>query len=257
MEDYIAEANSDTDVIQDTMVGTEETNLFDDGNSAFTEQGYEGVAQSDGESETSHVDWENESKKWQSLYDKSQTSLTKLEGALETAVEMQQNNQKATVNQQTEQVPQVSEEEFNPWDAYYKPESPSYKMRVSQEQRSVKNAIEGHMSQMNENIALNNTINELKNVHRMPDADIKDFLQFVTQPRENVGLDNLVKLYNDVNGRNKSQNIQNSLEAVKNSRKNPISPGSIQGQDPRMRPKSESDSAWEGVMGANVHGRLP
>jgi hypothetical protein len=168
---------------------------------------------------------------------------------------MQSNN--TAVNQQKEQVPQVSEEEFNPWDAYYKPESPSYKMRVSQEQQSVQSAIEGHMSKMNENIALNNTINELKNVHKMPDEDVKDFLQFVTQPRENVGLDNLVKLWMDVNGKKRQQGVYNSLEAVKQSRKNPVTPGAIQGADPRTRPKSESDTAWEGIMGAAVHGKLP
>tara|TARA_R110002073_G_scaffold154954_1_gene310223 strand:- start:170 stop:943 length:774 start_codon:yes stop_codon:yes gene_type:complete len=257
MEDYIAEANSSEGVIDDVVAGTDETNPFADDNSAFTESGYEGVTQPVSDSETSHVDWEDESKKWQSLYDKSQTSLTKLEDALGTAVEMQQNNQAATVNQQKEQVPQVSEEEFNPWDAYYKPDSPSYQMRTAQENKSVSRAIEGHMSQMNENIALNNTINELKNVHRMPDDDVKEFLQFVTQPKENVGLDNLVKLWQDVNGKKASQGVYDSLEAVRASKKAPPSPGAIQGQDPRTRPKNDSDAAWDGIMGANTHGRLP
>tara|TARA_Y100000593_G_scaffold61976_1_gene114817 strand:- start:60 stop:833 length:774 start_codon:yes stop_codon:yes gene_type:complete len=257
MEDYIAEANTSENVVEDVVTGTEETTPFVEDNSAFTEQGYEDVPQPEMQSETSPVDWENESKKWQSLYDKSQTNLTKLENALETAVEMQQSSQGATVNQQKEQVPPVSEEEFNPWDAYYKPDSPSYQMRVAQENQSVSRAIEGHMSQMNENIALNNTINELKNVHKMPDDDVKEFLEFVTQPKENVGLENLVKLWQDVNGKKASQGVYDSLEAVRASKKAPISPGAMQGQDPRTRPKNEQDSAWDGIMGANIHGRLP
>ena len=110
MEDYIAEANSSEDIVNDVASGTEENNPFVDDNSAFTEQGYEGVAQPEMQSETLQVDWENESKKWQSLYDKSQGNLNKLEDALGTAVEMQQNTQAATVNQQKEQIPQVSEE---------------------------------------------------------------------------------------------------------------------------------------------------
>ena len=257
MEDYLAEANSSEDVIDNVVAGTDETNPFADDNSAFTEDGYEGVPQPVSESETSHVEWEDESKKWQSLYDKSQTSLNKLENALSSAVEMQQNNQGATVNQQKEQIPQVSEEDFNPWDAYYKPDSPSYQMRASQENQSVSRAIEGHMSKMNENIALNNTINELKNVHRMPDDDVKEFLQFVTQPKENVGLDNLVKLWQDVNGKKASQGVLDSLEAVRASKKSPPSPGAMQGQDPRRRQKNDADATWEGIMGANQHGRLP
>ena len=256
MENYTteAEANSNDASVVDAVVGTEENNPFADDNSVQGQE-YNNIPEQSTESTTTHVDWENESKKWQSLYDKSQSSLTKLEGALDTAVQMQNNN--TAVNQQKEQVPQVSEEEFNPWDAYYKPESPSYKMRVSQEQQSVQSAIEGHMSKMNENIALNNTINELKKEHKMHDEDVKDFLQFVTQPRENVGLDNLVKLWSDVNGKKRQQGVYNSLEAVKQSRKNPVTPGAIQGADPRTRPKSESDSAWEGIMGAAVHGKLP
>ena len=252
MENYTteAEANSNDASVVDAVVGTEENNPFADDNSVQGQE-YNDIPEQSTESTTTHVDWESESKKWQSLYDKSQSSLSKLEGALETAVQMQNNN--TAVNQQKEQVPQVSEEEFNPWDAYYKPESPSYKMRVAQEQQSVQSAIEGHMNKMNENIALNNTINELKNVHKMPDEDVKDFLQFVTQPRENVGLDNLVKLWMDVNGKKRQQSVYNSLEAVKQSRKNPVTPGAIQGADPRTRPKSESDTAWEGIMLSLIH----
>ena len=74
MEDYIAEANASEGVIDDVVAGTEETNPFAEDNSAFTEEGYEGVPQPEMQSETSQVDWEIESKKWQSLYDKSQTN---------------------------------------------------------------------------------------------------------------------------------------------------------------------------------------
>ena len=60
MEDYIAEANSNEDVIDNVIAGTEETNPFVDDNSALNEQGYESVAQTEVQSETSQVDWENE-----------------------------------------------------------------------------------------------------------------------------------------------------------------------------------------------------
>ena len=105
MEDYIAEANTSEDVVENVVAGTEEQSPFVDDNSAQFEQGYEDVVQSEEVPETSNVDWQGESKKWQSLYDKSQTHLNKLEGALTQAVEMQQNPQNATVNQQTEQAP--------------------------------------------------------------------------------------------------------------------------------------------------------
>ena len=117
MEDYIAAANTSENVIEDVVAGTEEQSQFVDDNSAQFEQGYEDVVQSEEVPETSNVDWQGESKKWQSLYDKSQDQLNKIEGALTKAVEMQQTPQNATVNQPIEQAPPVSEEEFNPWDA--------------------------------------------------------------------------------------------------------------------------------------------
>lgn len=257
MEDYIAEANSDESVITDALDGTEVENPFADDNSEYAQVGYEDVPEADVQSETSHVNWEDESKKWQSMYDKSQTSLNKLEDALSTAVEMQQSQQNSTVSQQTEAIPQVTEEEFNPWDAYYKPDSPSYKLRVNQQKEMVNGAIEGHLRQMNESIALNNTINELKNVHKMPDEEVKEFLEFVTQPKEQIGLDNLVKLYQDVNGRKGGQQgVYDSLEAVRASKKAPVTAGAIQGQDSRVK-RNPDDQAWKGVLEANNTGRLP
>jgi hypothetical protein len=257
MDDYIAEANTGEDFVEEVVSGTGEADTFVDDNGAQYAEGYENVPQTDFQPETSYVDWEDESKKWQSMYDKSQSNLEKLESALGTAVEMQRMNQNATVNQQRNEAPQVSEEEFNPWDAYYKPDSPSFKMRETRERTAVDSAIRGHLQEMNQSIALNNTVNELKNVHKMEEDEVRGFLEFVTQPKEEVGLNNLVKLYRDVNNSNNERNALDSLEAVRVSKKTPLSPGALQGKDPRTRPKNEEDSAWDGIMGANVHGRLP
>ena len=39
--------------------------------------------------------------------------------------------------QQEDSIPQVSEEEFNPWEAYYKPESASYQKRLRDEKNHI------------------------------------------------------------------------------------------------------------------------
>ena len=62
MEDYIAEANTSEDVVENVVAGTEEQSPFVDDNSAQFEQGYEDVVQSEEVPETSNVDWQGESK---------------------------------------------------------------------------------------------------------------------------------------------------------------------------------------------------
>ena len=209
------------------------------------------------ESETSHIDWQGESKKWQSMYDRSQTRLDKLENAMTNMLETQANTTGTdTVTPNQSERIQISEEEFNPWDAYYKPNSKSFQFRSQQERSMVDDAVQGHLQKMNESITLNNTVNELKSNHKMQDAEVREFLDFVTQPKEAVGLDNLVKLWRDASGQTSNVGPQNSLQAVKAAKGAPRSPGSLAGKQPL--PKKERDVAWEKIMNSGATGsRIP
>ena len=141
-------------------------------------------------------------------------------------------------------------EDFNPWDAYYNPESPSFKFRMNQDvnmmQNVVQNALGEQKRQMTEEITYNNTVNELRNTYKMSDGDINEFMGFVTQPKEQVGLSNLVKLYRDVN---KKGNAPETAEAVKAAQSQPRTAGVLQGGAPSS-PKSEENKMWDGIMNA-------
>ena len=120
----------------------------------------------------------------------------------------------------------------------------------------VDDAVQGHLQKMNESITLNNTVNELKSNHKMQDAEVREFLDFVTQPKEAVGLDNLVKLWRDASGQTSNVGPQNSLQAVKAAKGAPRSPGSLAGKQPL--PKKERDVAWEKIMNSGATGsRIP
>ena len=95
---------------------------------------------------------------------------------------------------------------------------------------------------------LNNTVNTLRNNYKMSDGDIKEFLQFSTQPKEQVGLGNLVKLWRDVSG--VSQNNTDTLNAVRAAQDTPRSAGVLQGQP--VKNKSDADKLWESVMKQGV-----
>ena len=239
--------------------GTEyDDSLSEDSANQTLFQGFEEeVPEAVVESETSHVDWQGESKKWQSMYDRSQDRLDKLENAMTNMLEKQATSPvNDTVSPNQSERIQISEEEFNPWDAYYKPNSKSYQFRIEQQRSMVDDAVQGHMSKMNESITLNNTVNELKSNHKMEDAEVREFLDFVTQPKEAVGLDNLVKLWRDATGQTSNANAKNSLQAVKAAKGAPRSPGALPGK--QLAPKKDSDVAWEKIMGSGATGsRIP
>ena len=272
MEEQYAEANTVVDEVMEQGAedlyseplsspdsGTEyDDSLSEDSANQTLFQGFEEqVPETVVQSETSHIDWQGESKKWQSMYDRSQTRLDKLENAMTNMLETQAGAPVSdTVSPKKSERNQISEEEFNPRDAYYKPNSKSFQFRSQQERSMVDDAVQGHLQKMNESITLNNTVNELKNNHRMEDAEIREFLEFVTQPKEAVGLNNLVKLWRDASGQTSNVSAKNSLQAVKAAKGAPRSPGALPGKQPIR--KKEADLAWEKIMGSGATGsRIP
>ena len=207
-------------------------------------------------------EWEIEARKFQSMYDRTQAENDKLKrleplgDLLESRPDLVDVLQKNLNGQPQQQQPQqqaqqgLPAEDFNPWDAYYNPESPSFKFRVNQDVQMMNNVVNNALGeqkrQMTEEITYNNTVNELRNTYKMSDGDINEFMGFVTQPKEQVGLSNLVKLYRDVN---KKGNAPETAEAVKAAQNQPRTAGVLQGGAPSS-PKSEENKMWDGIVNA-------
>ena len=202
------------------------------------------------------MDWESEAKKFQSMYDRAYADNGKLKQLeplgqlLESRpdlVDLLQSNINGQPAKQAESKPALPEEDFNPWEAYYKPGSQSYEFRKQQEleltNQVVGQALQRQEQQMSEQMTYNNTVNELSNTYIFSDDDVNNFMQFVTQPKEQVGLPNLVKLYRDVN---KGGVVNDTAQAVNAAKNAPRSPGAIQGAPPQT--KSDADKVWDSVM---------
>ena len=207
-------------------------------------------------------EWEIEARKFQSMYDRTQAENDKLKrleplgDLLESRPDLVDVLQKNLNGQPQQQQPQqqaqqgLPAEDFNPWDAYYNPESPSFKFRVNQDVQMMNNVVNNALGeqkrQMTEEITYNNTVNELRNTYKMSDGDINEFMGFVTQPKEQVGLSNLVKLYRDVN---KRSNAPDTAQAVKAAQNQPRTAGVLQGGAPSS-PKSEENQVWDNIVNA-------
>ena len=207
-------------------------------------------------------EWEIEARKFQSMYDRTQAENDKLKrleplgDLLESRPDLVEVLQKNLNGQPQQQQPQqeaqqgLPAEDFNPWDAYYNPESPSFKFRMNQDVQMMNNVVTNALGeqkrQMTEEITYNNTVNELRNTYKMSDGDINEFMGFVTQPKEQVGLSNLVKLYRDVN---KKGNAPDTAQAVKAAQNQPRTAGVLQGGAPSS-PKSEENQVWDNIVNA-------
>ena len=207
-------------------------------------------------------EWEIEARKFQSMYDRTQAENDKLKRLeplgelLESRPDLVDVLQKNLNGQPQQQTPQqqsqqgLPAEDFNPWDAYYNPESPSFKFRQQQDvgmmNNVVSNALSEQKRQMTEEITYNNTVNELRNTYKMSDNDVQEFMGFVSQPKEQVGLSNLVKLYRDVN---KKGNAPETAEAVRAAQSQPRTAGVLQGGAPSS-PKSEENKVWDNIVKA-------
>ena len=208
-------------------------------------------------------EWEIEARKFQSMYDRTQAENEKLKrleplgDLLESRPDLVDVLQKNINGQpQQQQQPQqeaqqgLPAEDFNPWDAYYNAESPSFKFRMNQDVQMMNNVVNNALGeqkrQMTEEITYNNTVNELRNTYKFSDNDIQEFMGFVTQPKEQVGLSNLVKLYRDVN---KKGNAPETAQAVRAAQNQPRTAGVLQGGSPSS-PKSEENKVWDNIVNA-------
>jgi len=215
------------------------------------ELGYEDVPVADhvvSESETHQVDWENETRKFQSMYDKQKSENHKMRQDMQHIA----NNIKQTQSDVNKK-PSLPEDEFNPWDAYYKPESESYKFRQQKEHEVVNQAINQQNAQMQEQMLINNTMNDLRGVHKMTESEVSEFMDWSTDPGSSMTLDTLVDVFKSRNQQSavlpSGEPTPNSFQAVKAAREAPRTAGVLQGQEANQ-PKSEKDAMWESVMNA-------
>ena len=201
---------------------------------------------------------EEEVRKFQSLYDRSQAELQGLKkfeplvNLLESRPDLVKTLQENIANPQSGQQssPGISKDEFNPWEAFTETNSASNQHVKNQIENMANEVVSKKMAQqqakMQSEMHINNTVNELRNQYKMSDNEIRGFLEFTTQPKEAVGIGNLVKLYRDVSG--VGQTNTDTVDAVRAAQNAPRSAGVLQGQPASN--KSDADKLWEGLIAA-------
>lgn len=222
------------------------------------------------------TDWEQESRKFQSMYDRQKAEydslqsqvqslepLKQLQNVLESrpdvvqAIQERLEGKPAQDNTKSSLTPEgIDEASFDPWEAYYKPESPSYKLRVAQEKALVQEAVSEQMAGIQSQVAMQNLKNELRTNYGINDEkEMDDFINFAMSPRDQLPVDFLISVFRQYKNNGTPELVPSeNLEAVKNVQAMPKSAGVLQGGDPKQ--KSELDVSWDRILKAGNAGRL-
>ena len=199
---------------------------------------------------------EDDARKFQSMYDKSEAELNKLRPVAKLfqdnpeLVDVVKNHLSGGKGQEKEQV-KLTEEEFNPWDAYTNPNSPSFQLRQNEIDTAVSNRMNDYMSKIDAERAVQNLEYRAQNEFKLSNDEARDFVNFVTTPKEQLPLDTLHNVWLAKSG-NKRAN--NNIQNVKNTQQKPKSAGLIQGGEPPQ--PSDEDSMWNNIMSASNHNKL-
>lgn len=140
---------------------------------------------------------------------------------------------------------ELSPDDFEPWESFTDPNSKSYKFRMQETSKLVKDMLSSELKGVKQEQAVNQLESDLR-ARGMDEEQIGKFFNFANTPVSELGIDNVVRMFNAVNEAPVVNN--NNLDTVRRIQQSPATAGVLQGQQPQR--KSESDALWESVVGS-------
>ena len=220
-------------------------------------QSEEFVGQDEGQTqEENPVDWQEQAKYFQSEKDKLFNENQKLKQYEEVGKFLESRPDvieqlQSTVNGQPNAQQQVAlkPDEFDPWEAYNDPTSASYKFRMQELQQTIDGAVNQATQGIRQESGRANLNAQLK-AKGMNDEQVQSFFDFADKHPSEYGLDNVIKMWQAVNGAPVSEGQPSPLDQVRNVQSQPQQVGGVlQGEKPQM-PKSDADEMWDSIVAA-------
>ena len=177
----------------------------------------------------------------QSEKDKVSAENDKLKQEMESIKQYitSQNKEKADVDNNV----QLKPDDFEPWESFTNPNSDSYKYRMQETANVVKSMVDASLKDVRQEQATNQLETQLR-AKGMNDDQINGFFKFAETPVSELGIDNVIKMYNAVNEQPAENNA--NLDAVRRTQQIPATPGVLQGQQPVV--KKDVDVVWDNII---------
>ena len=208
--------------------------------------------------ENSETNWEESSKYFQSEKDKLSAENDKLKKyekvgqLLESRPDLVQNMMSQIQNnsgqpQQSQRI-ELSQDEFDPWEAFNDPKSKSYQYREQQDAERIDARVEARLGGIQKQMGQTQLQNQVVNDGLVTKEELPQFMDFVNQHPSEYGLQNVVKMFRAVNADNPASQTLNPLDQVRQNQQAPKPAGILAGEQPQR--KSETDAMWDSIVGA-------
>ena len=143
---------------------------------------------------------------------------------------------------------EISQDEFDPWEAFNDPKSKSYQYREQQDNQRIESIVQERVGGLQKNIAKTQLQNEVINSGLISREEAPAFMQFALTHPSKLGLQNVVKMFRAVNAGDPATQAPNPLDQVRQNQQAPTPAGILNGEQPQQ--KSEVDDVWDSIVKA-------
>tara|TARA_R100000458_G_scaffold37344_1_gene34789 strand:- start:312 stop:1037 length:726 start_codon:yes stop_codon:yes gene_type:complete len=235
------------------------TDAYNEGNLENQGQPGNDVGHDEGQTQGESSNWEEQAKYFQSEKDKlanENQNLKKYEAIgnllrsrpdiAQTVATMVQGGQVA--NPAQPQQIELSQDEFDPWEAYNDPKSKSYQFRQQELQNSINQAVGQKMAGVQRQQGMQQLQTKLAQ-QGLTEPEIQSFMQFASKNPGEYGVDGAIKMWKAVMNEGSQGTEPSPLDSVRQTQGTPTPGGILQGHTPQVQ--NDRDAAWEAVMSAD------
>jgi hypothetical protein len=143
---------------------------------------------------------------------------------------------------------EMSQDEFDPWEAFNDPKSKSYQYREQQDDQRIDARVQQQLGGIQKQVGQAQLQNQVVNNGLVSKEELPGFMDFVNKHPAEYGLENVVRMFRAVNADNPATQAPNPLDQIRQNQQAPTPAGILAGEQPQR--KSEVDNVWDQVIKA-------
>ena len=149
---------------------------------------------------------------------------------------------------------EMSQDEFDPWEAFNDPKSKSYQYREQQMNEQIESRVDARLGGLQKQMGQAQLQNQVVNDGLVTREELPQFMDFVNKHPAEYGLQNVVKMYRAVSTDNPATQAPNPLDQVRQNQQAPTPAGILSGEQPKRQ--SETDAVWDSIVKAGSRSKV-
>jgi hypothetical protein len=149
---------------------------------------------------------------------------------------------------------ELSQDEFDPWEAFNDPKSKSYQYREQQDDARIDARVQEKMSGLTKQVGKAQLQNEVVSAGLVSREEVPAFMQFISQHPSKYGLNNVVKMFRAISAGDPAVQAPNPLDQVRQNQQAPTPAGILSGEQPKRQ--GETDEIWDSIVNAGSRNKV-